>query len=317
MTDRQFADFERHKECNFAIAPQGIGRFRVNAFVQLGKVGMVLRAIPFKPPSVDEMNLPQVLKHVAMNKRGLCIMVGGTGSGKSTTLAAMLDWRNANSYGHIVTVEDPVEFVHPHKNCIVTQREVGLDTESWESALRNALRQAPDVIMFGELRDRETVELIIDFAETGHFCIATMHANNANQALDRIINFFPDTRRLQLLQDLSLNLSAIISQRLLPRASGKGRVAAIEILLNSPMVAGLIKKGEVAEIKETMKKSQGQGMQTFDQALYALHQTSLISYDDAMRHADSANDLRLEIKLRGNEEGVASLNDGTENLIIV
>ena len=305
MTDRQFADFERHKECNFAIAPQGIGRFRVNAFVQLGKVGMVLRAIPFKPPNV------------AMNKRGLCIMVGGTGSGKSTTLAAMLDWRNANSYGHIVTVEDPVEFVHPHKNCIVTQREVGLDTESWESALRNALRQAPDVIMFGELRDREAVELIIDFAETGHFCIATMHANNANQALDRIINFFPDTRRLQLLQDLSLNLSAIISQRLLPRASGKGRVAAIEIMLNSPMVAGLIKKGEVAEIKETMKKSQGQGMQTFDQALYALHQNSLISYDDAIRYADSANDLRLDIKLRGNEEGVASLSNGTENLIIV
>ena len=317
MTDRQFADFERHKECNFAIAPPGIGRFRVNAFVQLSKVGMVLRAIPFKPPSVDEMNLPQVLKHVAMNKRGLCIMVGGTGSGKSTTLAAMLDWRNANSYGHIVTVEDPVEFVHPHKNCIVTQREVGLDTESWESALRNALRQAPDVIMFGELRDREAVELIIDFAETGHFCIATMHANNANQALDRIINFFPDTRRSQLLQDLSLNLSAIISQRLLPRASGKGRVAAIEIMLNSPMVAGLIKKGEVAEIKETMKKSQGQGMQTFDQALYALHQNSLISYDDAIRYADSANDLRLDIKLRGNEEGVASLSNGTENLIIV
>jgi len=317
MTDRQFADFERHKECNFAIAPPGIGRFRVNAFVQLGKVGMVLRSIPFKPPSIDEMNLPQILKNVAMNKRGLCIMVGGTGSGKSTTLAAMLDWRNANSYGHIVTVEDPVEFVHPHKNCIVTQREVGLDTDSWENALRNALRQAPDVIMFGELRDRETVELIIDFAETGHFCIATMHANNANQALDRIINFFPDTRRLQLLQDLSLNLSAIISQRLLPRASGKGRVAAIEIMLNSPMVAGLIKKGEVAEIKETMKKSQSLGMQTFDQALYALHQNSLISYDDAIRYADSANDLRLDIKLRGNEEGVASLSNGTENLIIV
>jgi twitching motility protein PilU len=317
MTDRQFADFERHKECNFAIAPPGIGRFRVNAFVQLGRVGMVLRAIPFKPPSIDEMNLPQVLKQVAMNKRGLCIMVGGTGSGKSTTLAAMVDWRNANSYGHIVTVEDPVEFVHPHKNCIVTQREVGLDTDSWDNALRNALRQAPDVIMFGELRSRETVELVIDFAETGHFCIATMHANNANQALDRIINFFPDTRRLQLLQDLSLNLSAIISQRLLPRGSGKGRVAAIEILLNSPMVAGLIKKGDVAEIKETMKKSQGQGMQTFDQALYVLHQHSLISYDDAIRYADSANDLRLEIKLRGNQEGVASLSNGTENLIIV
>jgi twitching motility protein PilU len=317
MTDRQFADFERHKECNFAIAPPGIGRFRVNAFVQLGKVGMVLRAIPFKPPSIDEMNLPQVLKQVAMNKRGLCIMVGGTGSGKSTTLAAMVDWRNANSYGHIVTVEDPVEFVHPHKNCIVTQREVGLDTDSWDNALRNALRQAPDVIIFGELRSRETVELVIDFAETGQFCIATMHANNANQALDRIINFFPDTRRLQLLQDLSLNLSAIISQRLLPHGSGKGRVAAIEILLNSPMVASLIKRGDVAEIKETMKKSRGQGMQTFDQALYVLHQRSLISYDDAIRYADSANDLRLEIKLRGNQEGVASLSNGTENLIIV
>jgi twitching motility protein PilU len=317
MTDRQFADFERHKECNFAIAPPGIGRFRVNVFVQLGKVGMVLRAIPFKPPSIDEMNLPPILKQVAMNKRGLCIMVGGTGSGKSTTLAAMVDWRNANSYGHIVTVEDPVEFVHPHKNCIITQREVGLDTESWETALRNALRQSPDVIMFGELRDRETVELIIDFAETGHFCIATMHANNANQALDRMINFFPDTRRPQLLQDLSLNLSAIISQRLLPRVGGKGRVAATEIMLNSSMVAGLIKKGEVAEIKETMKKSKSQGMQTFDQSLYALHQQNFISYDEAIRHADSANDLRLEIKLRGKEGSETSLWRGTENLIIV
>ena len=317
MTDKQFADFERDKECNFAIASQGIGRFRVNAFVQLGKVGMVLRAIPITPPSIDEMDLPQILKHVAMNKRGLCILVGGSGSGKSTTLAAMVDWRNANSYGHIVTVEDPVEFVHPHKNCIITQREVGLDTDSWDSALRNSLRQAPDVIIFGELRDRETVEMIINFAETGHLCIATMHSNNANQALDRIINFFPEGRRSQLLQDLSLNLSAIISQRLLPRASGKGRIAAIEILLNSPMVAGLIKKGEVAEIKETMKKSQGLGMQTFDQALYLLHQNGLISYEDAIRYADSANDLRLDIRLRGNEEGVTSLSNGTENLMIV
>ena len=317
MTDKQFADFERDKECNFAIASQGIGRFRVNAFVQLGKVGMVLRAIPITPPSIDEMDLPQILKHVAMNKRGLCILVGGSGSGKSTTLAAMVDWRNANSYGHIVTVEDPVEFVHPHKNCIITQREVGLDTDSWDSALRNSLRQAPDVIIFGELRDRETVEMIINFAETGQLCIATMHSNNANQALDRIINFFPEGRRSQLLQDLSLNLSAIISQRLLPRASGKGRIAAIEILLNSPMVAGLIKKGEVAEIKETMKKSQGLGMQTFDQALYLLHQNGLISYEDAIRYADSANDLRLDIRLRGNEEGVTSLSNGTENLMIV
>ena len=317
MTDRQFADFERHKECNFAIAPQGIGRFRVNAFVQLGKVGMVLRAIPFKPPSVDEMNLPQVLKHVAMNKRGLCIMVGGTGSGKSTTLAAMLDWRNSHSFGHIVTIEDPVEFVHPHKNCIVTQREVGLDTESWESGLRNSMRQAPDVIVFGELRDRQTVELVIDFAETGHFCIATLHANSTNQALDRIINFFPESRRNQLLLDLSLNLRALVSQRLLPKAKGKGRVAAVEILLASPMIATLIKKGDVEEIKEVMKKSTSNGMQTFDQALFQLHQKGLVSYEEAMRNADSSNDLRLEIKLRGKDEGASPLDAGTQGLVIV
>lgn len=252
-----------------------------------------------------------------MNKRGLCIMVGAPGSGKSTTLAAMLDWRNSHSFGHIVTIEDPVEFVHPHKNCIVTQREVGLDTESWESGLRNCLRQAPDVIVFGELRDRHTMELVIDFAETGHFCIATLHANSTNQAMDRIINFFPDTRRPKVLHDLSLNLRAMVSQRLLPNAKGKGRVAAVEILLASPMIAALIKKGEVEEVKEIMKKSTANGMQTFDQALFQLHQKGLISYEDAMRNADSTNDLRLEIKLRGKDEGATRLDAGTQELAIV
>jgi twitching motility protein PilU len=229
----------------------------------------------------------------------------------------MLDWRNSHSFGHIVTIEDPVEFVHPHKNCIVTQREVGLDTESWESGLRNCLRQAPDVIVFGELRDRHTMELVLDFAETGHFCIATLHANSTNQAMDRIINFFPDTRRPKVLHDLSLNLRAMVSQRLLPNAKGKGRVAAVEILLASPMIAALIKKGEVEEVKEIMKKSTANGMQTFDQALFQLHQKGLISYEDAMRNADSTNDLRLEIKLRGKDGGASLLDAGTQGLVIV
>ena len=317
MTERQFAEFERTKECNFAIAPTGLGRFRVSAFVQLGKIGMVLRSIPTTPPTIDELQLPSALKEVSMNKRGLCIVVGATGSGKSTTLAAMLDWRNSHSFGHIVTIEDPVEFVHPHKNCIVTQREVGLDTESWESGLRNSMRQAPDVIVFGELRDRQTVELVIDFAETGHFCIATLHANSTNQALDRIINFFPESRRNQLLLDLSLNLRALVSQRLLPKAKGKGRVAAVEILLASPMIATLIKKGDVEEIKEVMKKSTSNGMQTFDQALFQLYQKGLVSYEEAMRNADSSNDLRLEIKLRGKDEGASRLDAGTQGLVIV
>ena len=317
MTERQFGEFERTKECNFAIAPAGLGRFRVSAFVQLGKIAMVLRSIPTTPPTIDELQLPSALKEVSMNKRGLCIMVGAPGSGKSTTLAAMLDWRNSHSFGHIVTIEDPVEFVHPHKNCIVTQREVGLDTESWESGLRNCLRQAPDVIVFGELRDRHTMELVIDFAETGHFCIATLHANSTNQAMDRIINFFPDKRRPKVLHDLSLNLRAMVSQRLLPNAKGKGRVAAVEILLASPMITALIKKGEVEEIKEIMKKSTANGMQTFDQALFQLHQKGLISYEDAMRNADSTNDLRLEIKLRGKDEGATRLDAGTQGLAIV
>lgn len=252
-----------------------------------------------------------------MSKRGLCIMVGATGSGKSTTLAALIDWRNSHSFGHIVTIEDPVEFVHPHKNCIVTQREVGLDTESWESGLRNCMRQAPDVIVFGELRDRHTMELVLDFAETGHFCIATLHANSTNQALDRIINFFPETRRAQVLLDLSLNLRAMVSQRLLPNAKGKGRVAAVEILLTSPMVAALIKKAEIAAIKDIMKKSNANGMQTFDQALFQLHQKGLISYEEAMRNADSSNDLRLEIKLRGTDEPAPDLDAGTQGVVIV
>ena len=240
MSDKQVAEFERTKECNFAISPAGIGRFRVNAFIQQGRVGMVLRTIPADIPTIDGMGLPQVLKEVAMTKRGLCIFVGATGSGKSTSLAAMVDWRNEHSEGHIVTVEDPIEFVHPHKNCIITQREVGLDTDSWEAALKNSLRQAPDVILMGEIRDRETMEHAIVFSETGHLCLATLHANNANQALDRIVNFFPEERREQLLMDLSLNLRAMISQRLLPKEGGQGRVAALEVMLNTPLISVLI-----------------------------------------------------------------------------
>jgi len=317
MNDRQTADFERTKESNFAISPAGLGRFRVNAFVQLGKVGMVLRVIPTTPPTIDGMGLPPVLKDVALYSRGLCVLVGASGSGKSTALAAMVDWRNEKSFGHIITVEDPVEFVHPHKNCIVTQREVGLDTDSWDSALKNTLRQAPDVIVMGELRDRESTELAIAFAETGHLVIATLHANSANQALDRIINFLPDERRSQLLMDLSLNLRAIVSQRLVPRVGGKGRASAVEVLLNSSTVAALIQKGEVLEVKEVMKKSREMGMQTFDQALFELYEARTISYPDALRNADSINDLRLEIKLRGKDTRDNDLSAGTEHLEIV
>ena len=248
MSDKQSAEFERSKECNFAIAPAGIGRFRCNAFVQQGKVGLVMRVIPTTLPTVDKLGVPQVLKEISMSKRGLCILVGATGSGKSTTLAAMVDWRNENSYGHIITIEDPVEFVHPHKNCVVTQREVGLDTDSWEAALKNTLRQAPDVILMGEIRDRETMENAVAFSETGHLCLATLHANSANQALDRIINFFPEERRAQLLMDLSLNLRAMVSQRLIPKPDGKGRAAAVEVMLNTPLISDLIFKGDVTEI---------------------------------------------------------------------
>ena len=317
MNDRQTAEFERTKECNFAISPTGIGRFRVNAFVQQGKVGMVLRVIPQILPTIDGLGVPQVLKEIVMTKRGLCILVGATGSGKSTTLAAMVDWRNEQSYGHIITIEDPVEFVHPHKNCVVTQREVGLDTDSWEAALKNTLRQAPDVILMGEVRDRETMEHAIAFAETGHLCMCTLHANSANQALDRVINFFPEERRPQLLMDLSLNLKAMISQRLVPKQDGKGRGAAVEIMLNTPLVSDLIFKGEVSEIKEIMKKSRNLGMQTFDQALFDMYENNIISYEDALRNADSLNDLRLQIKLNSQRAKSADLSAGTEHFAIV
>jgi twitching motility protein PilU len=317
MNDRQVAEFERTKECNFAISPTGIGRFRVNAFVQQGKIGMVLRTIPAKLPTIDGLGMPLVLKDVAMAKRGLVILVGATGSGKSTTLAALIDWRNENSFGHIVTVEDPIEFVHPHKNCVVTQREVGIDTDSWEAALKNTLRQAPDVILMGEIRDRETMEHAVAFAETGHLCMATLHANSANQALDRIINFFPEERRAQLLMDLSLNLRSLVSQRLVPMEDGLGRVAAVEILLNTPLISDLIFKGEVGEIKEIMKKSRNLGMQTFDQALFDLFEAHSISFEDAIRNADSANDLRLQIKLNSQRARSTDLSAGTEHFAIV
>lgn len=317
MSDKQVAEFERTKECNFAIAPPELGRFRVNAFMQQSKVGMVLRTIPNNIPTIDHLKLPEVLKEVATTKRGLCIMVGATGSGKSTSLAAMVDWRNENSYGHIITVEDPIEFVHAHKNCVVTQREVGIDTDSWDAALKNTLRQAPDVILMGEIRDRETMEHAVAFAETGHLCMATLHANSANQALDRVINFFPEERRAQLLMDLSLNLKAMVSQRLVPKQDGKGRVAIVEVMLNSPLISDLIFKGEVAEIKEVMKKSRNLGMQTFDQALFDAYESNKITYEDALRNADSVNDLRLHIKLNSQRAKTTDLHAGTENLSIV
>jgi twitching motility protein PilU len=317
MNDKQAAEFERTKECNFAISPGGVGRFRVSAFMQQGHVGMVLRTIPAHIPTIDEMRLPTILKDIAMTKRGLVIMVGATGSGKSTTLAGMVDWRNENAQDHIITVEDPVEFIHPHKNCIITQREVGLDTEDWDIALKNSLRQAPDVILMGEIRDRKTMELAVAFAETGHLCMATLHANSANQALDRIINFFPEERRDQLLMDVSLNLKALISQRLVARQEGKGRVAAVEIMLNTPLMADLIFKGQVGELKELMKRSRELGMQTFDQALFDLYEGNVISYEDALRNADSVNDLRLQIKLNSQRARVSDLSAGTEHLTIV
>lgn len=317
MNDKQAAEFERTKECNFAIAPPGVGRFRVNAFVQQGKVGMVMRVIPTVLPTIDGLGVPEVLKEVAMSKRGLVILVGATGSGKSTTLAAMLDWRNEQSFGHIVTIEDPVEFVHLHKNCVVTQREVGLDTESWQSALKNTLRQAPDVILMGEVRDRDAMEHAIAFAETGHLCLCTLHANSANQALDRVINFFPEDRHQQLLMDLSLNLKGMISQRLVPKQDGKGRTAMVEIMLNTPLITDLIFKGEITEIKEIMKKSRNLGMQTFDQALFDAYETHKISYEDALRNADSVNDLRLQIKLHSQRAKTQDLSAGTEHMAII
>jgi twitching motility protein PilU len=317
MNDKQAAGFELTKEANFAISPGDLGRFRVSAFMQMGAVGMVLRVITTTIPKFEDLDLPEVLKDVIMTKRGLVIMVGATGSGKSTTLATMVGYRNENSHGHIITIEDPVEFVHPHKNCVITQREVGVDTDSFEAALKNSLRQAPDVIQIGEIRDRETMEHAIAFAETGHLCLATLHANSSNQALDRIINFFPEERRQQLLMDLSLNLKGLISQRLIPKKEAKGRVVAMEIMLNSPLISDLIFKGEVHEIKEIMKKSRELGMQTFDQALFDLYEADKITYEDALRNADSVNDLRLNIKLNSKHAKNRDFSAGTESLGLV
>lgn len=299
MNEKQLKEFEATKECNFAVSPPGIGRYRANAFIQQNNPGLVMRTIAAEIPNIDDLGLPEVLKDVVMTKNGLVIMVGGTGSGKSTSLAAMIDYRNRNSHGHIITIEDPIEYVHPHKGCVIMQREVGVDTDDWDIALKNTLRQAPDVILLGEIRDRETMEFAIQFAETGHLALATLHANNANQALDRIINFFPEERKQQLLMDMSANLRSIISQRLLKTKEGKGRVAAIEIMLNSPLIKDLILKGELHEIKPIMQKSRELGMQTFDQALFDLYEGGKITYDDAMRYADSMNELRLRIKLEG------------------
>ncbi len=314
MNDRQLKEYEATKECNFAISPAGIGRFRVNAYIQQGYTGMVLRTIETTVPTIDQLGLPVVMKEIAMTKRGLVIMVGGTGSGKSTSLAAMINHRNENSYGHIITIEDPIEYVHPHKNCIVMQREVGVDTDDWGIALKNSLRQAPDVILLGEIRDRETMEFGIAFAETGHLAMATLHANSANQALDRIINFFPQERHQQLFMDLSLNMKAIISQRLLKKVDGKGRVAAIEVMLNSPLIADLVLKGEVHMIKEIMAKSNELGMKTFDQALFDLYEADLIGYEDALRNADSMNELRLRIKLQGKAAKTSDKLGGLDHL---
>src|SRR5271155_4874015 len=309
MNDRQTKEFDSSKECNFAIAPPGIGRFRVSAFVQQGFTGAVLRTINAKIPTFEELELPAILKEVVLSKRGFVILVGGTGSGKSTSLAAMVGYRNEKTRGHIVTIEDPVEYVHAHKGCVVTHREVGVDCESWHLALKNTLRQAPDVILIGEIRDRETMEYGIQFAETGHLVLATLHANSSNQALDRIVNFFPEERREQLLMDLSLNIRGLISQRLIPRESGSGRIAAMEILLNSPLIQDLIFRGDVAKIKEVMARSTRLGMKTFNQSLYELYETGFISYEDALRNADSKNELRLRIKLESKRE-VKNIDDG-------
>lgn len=309
MNDKQVSEFEEHQECNFSIALPGVARFRVNAFIQRGSTGLVLRIINSDIPGFSELNLPDTLQEIAMTKRGLVIFVGGTGSGKSTSLASMVDYRNRNSYGHIITIEDPVEFVHEHKNCLVTQREVGVDTDSYEIALKNTLRQAPDVILIGEIRDREAMEHAIAFAETGHLCLSTLHANSTNQALDRIINFFPEERRQQLLMDLSLNLKGLISQRLIPRIDGVGRIPAVEIMLNTPLMSDLIFKGEVHEMKGLMRKSNEQGMITFDQALFNLYEECKITYEDTLRNADSVNDLRLRIKLESDTARKSGLVD--------
>ncbi len=297
MDEKEREEFRTTRECNFAISVPDVARFRVNAFIQRGSAGMVIRIIGFEVPTFEQLNLPEVLKDVAMTTRGLVIFVGGTGSGKSTSLAALIDYRNTNSQGHIITIEDPVEFVHRHKGCLVTQREVGTDTDTFDIALKNTLRQAPDVILIGEIRDEHTCEHAIAFAETGHLCLATLHANNTNQAMDRIINFFPEERRNQLLLDLSLNMKAVISQRLLATPSGDGRRAAVEILLNTPLMSELMKKGDIHEMKELVKKSREQGMITFDDAIFEFIKAGEVTVEEGMRNADSVNDLRLKLKL--------------------
>ena len=313
MSPEQRQEFDSSRECNFAISASGIGRFRVSAFQQRNHAGMVLRKIETKIPTIEGLQLPPILRDLAMTKRGLVLFVGATGSGKSTSLAAMIGYRNKNSTGHIISIEDPIEFIHQHEGCIVTQREVGLDTETFEIALKNTLRQAPDVILIGEIRSRDTMDHAIAFAETGHLCLATLHANNANQAMDRIINFFPEDRRNQLLMDLSLNLKGIVAQQLIPAPDGQSRVLCAEILINTPLASDMIKKGEVHTLKELMSKSRQHGMQTFDQALYELYRDGKITYEDAINHADSANELRLMIKLgesKGDSDALSSGLDG-------
>ena len=317
MAPLQFSHFQQTKESNFAIAPPDRPRFRVNAFMQLGQVGMVFRAIAANPPSLDGMGLPQALKTIALQKRGLVILVGATGAGKTTTLAAMVDWINQKTCGHIVTVEDPIEFLHPHKQCLVTQREIGIDTMDWSFALKNALRQAPDVIVVGELRDRESTDQAVSFSETGHLVLATMHANNTNEALERIVSFFPENNRARLYMNLSLNVHALISQRLVRKADGSGRVAAVEIMVNTPLIRGLIRKGDSPGIRIAMRSHQTDGIQTFQDALFALHESHVIGLEEALRNADSMNDLRLQIKLHSKHTGINDLSAGTENLGIL
>jgi len=317
MTPLQFSHFQQTKESNFAIAPPARPRFRVNAFMQLGQVGMVFRAIAANPPSLDELGLPPALKTIALQKRGLVILVGATGAGKSTTLAGMVDWINQKTRGHIVTVEDPIEFLHPHKQCLVTQREIGIDTLDWSLALKNTLRQAPDVIVVGELRDRESTDQAVSFSETGHLVLATMHANNTNQALERILSFFPENGRARLYMNLSLNVHALISQRLVRRADESGRVAAVEIMVNTPLIRGLIRKGDIPAIRTVMGSHQSDGMQTFQDALFALYESKAITLEEALRNADSMNDLRLQIKLHSKRTGINDLSAGTESLGIV
>lgn len=313
MSDEQKRTFEREKECNYALETKGAGRFRVSAMFQRNRVAMVLRRIKDEIPSIEELHVPEIIKELAMTKRGLVVFVGATGSGKSTTLAAMIGYRNQNSTGHILSIEDPIEFDHKHAGCVVTQREVGIDTASYEVALKNSLRQAPDVIMIGEIRSRDTMDYGIVFAETGHLCLSTLHANNANQAMDRIINFFPEERHKQLFLDLSLNLKAVVAQRLIPRKDGNGRTVAVEVLLNTPLIADLIEKGKVSEIKDVMKRSRELGMQTFDQAVYDLYKAGEISYEEALKNADSINEVRLMIKL-GAESGELPKDEAVDRL---